>query len=462
MQQSIQRGNVANSYSALIKLAFPAIISMMSVTFMGMADTIMVGRLGSTELAAVGMGGMLVFTLLSFMWGLSGSVTTLVSHYVGARQFELCDRVLRNALLLISFLGVAFFCFSFFTLQFFGWMDPSPEVQALGAAYAKWRLMGGIFVAFNFLMTGYFQGLGDTKSPMWLSLIANLVNILLDYLFIFDHGRFGGYGVEGAAWATVISNIISSSLFFLIYAKRRKAGPHELGRDASFVDRIQLKKLIKLSIPMGLQNFLAIASFLALATVVGWVGVADLAGYQIAIQLDHLSFMPVLGIAQATQVMVGQFLGSGNRHGAWIGVKRSFLMAALFEGVIAILCFVFARDIFSFFSSDPDVIHLGGQILLLAPVWMVSDSIYVICFSVLRGAGDVNWSMIVGACLHWLKIPVAYLAGVTYGYGLLGVWTVVTLHILIAALIFYWRVYRGKWMDIRLVHPMMPIKSDNP
>ena len=447
---------VKNSYSGILKLSLPVVISMLSSNLMSISDTIMVGRLGETELAAVGIGSIVIFTCLSLMWGISGATTTKVSHYFGSKQYLLCDRLVRSATLLAIGFGICFFILAQFTTPFFSIMTPDTEVQKLGAVYAHWRLMGGIFVAYNFLMNGYFQGIGNTRVPMWIAMGTSLLNILLDYLMIFDHGSFGGYGVAGAAIATVISTAVGSAIYITLFFTRIHGNLADMDVPDGF-DRRELKDLTKLAIPMSMQNFLGISSFLVMSAIIGWIGSRELAAQQIISQIDQFAFMPIVGLSQAIQVLTGQYLGSENRHGAWVGIKRAYLMGAIFEATIALFCILNREFVPSIFTSDPNIIALSSKIMFLTPLWMIPDALYVVSFNVLRGGGDVKWPMLVGTILHWLKLPFVYLVGIKLGWGLFGVWVVVSIQLALMAIIFFARVRQGKWMQHSLNRIQLPV-----
>ena len=438
--------------SGLLKLALPVVVSMISVTLMGLVDTLMVGRLGNLELASVGLGAIFVHTIYSFAMGMTGSVSTLVSQYFGAKRFQECRRIWGPGILVALGVGGGSFLFSFYSEYFFRWMNPAEEVQELATLYSSWRLLGGSVVVFNLVVSGFLHGIGDTKSPMWVALIINLANIVLDYFLIFGWGLWGGYGVWGAALATVMANVLGSILYVYLFFSNpfaKKYSPFSW----KLWDGEMLKKMFGLGLPTGLQFFFGMLSFLIFSIFVGWMGVASLAANQIILQLDELAFLPAMGIGRGVQILVGQSIGAKVPEEAYQVVKKGYLIAFLFEFVSAFLFLVFSKQIIGAFTSDAEVLQLSSKVLWLAPLWMTADAIFIVSFQALRGAGEVTWPMVVGITNSWLKIPLAYLFGFYFGFGIFGCWLSLTFQILFSALLFWRRFHQRKWQQLEVVAP---------
>src|SRR3989338_5626678 len=294
-------------------------------------------------------------------------------------------------------------------------------------------------------MTGFFQGIGNTKIPMWVSLAANLLNAVLAWVWVLGWNGHGGYGVAGAACATVVANLFSSLLYWFFF-RRSSLGRSE--NDSLFpLDLAMLKKLTTLGVPIGAQMFFGITSFIVFCLFIGWLGDADLAANRIVLQMDQLAFMPIVGIGQAAQVIVGQYVGAGQ---PWIAkqlTRKAILLGTVFEVVLGLLYLGFAGPIVRFFSNDPAVIALGIPVMRFAIVWMAFDATFLISMSALRGAGDVRWPMMMNLLTSYgLRLPLVYWISFTWGYGFFGAWVGLTISLILLGLILYARFASGRWM----------------
>ena len=176
-------------YYEVLKLAYPIVISMVSRTVMTFVDTAMVGRLGTSQMAAVGLAGITTWTILSFFSGLLTCINTFVAQHHGANQPRMVAIITWQGLYLAFGSYLLLILVSQFSPYLFALMKPSLEVQQFGTAYIQIRLFGGIGTLIYFAMSSYFRGIGDTRTPMWIEIFANLTNMTFDYLLIF--GKFG-------------------------------------------------------------------------------------------------------------------------------------------------------------------------------------------------------------------------------------------------------------------------------
>ena len=345
MQQNVESGGVKGGrtgpggYREVWLLAYPIVITMLSRTAMMFVDSAMVGRLGATELAAVGLAGILTWTLFSFFQGFLGSVNTFVAQRYGAGN--------RRGITVAAWQGIYLALGSYliillinqFTVPAFALMKPSSEVQRLGVIYTQIRLYGGITVFISFGMASFLRGVGDTKTPMRIEIVVNLVNLLFNYLLIF--GKFGCPRLEvvGAAIATLIAGVVAVICYFAVFLSRKLNRAFQT-RSYFQIDLRDLRRILRIGLPMGVHNLMDMGSFTVFTALIGRMGDVALAANNAAITLISTSFMPLFGISMAATTLVGHYIGSGQLHYARRSGYTAIKLGVVYTFFVAIAFFV--------------------------------------------------------------------------------------------------------------------------
>lgn len=438
------------SYTEVWLLSYPIILSMISQTVMWTVDTIMVGKLGSTELGAVGLGGIIVWTIMSFFVGVATSVTTFVAQDYGAgRKFD-CGANVWQGIYMALAAGVLIMICRELMDDLLRWIRPSKDVQSLADDYMRARMLGGFFVVYHFTVGNFFRGIGDTKTPMWILAGANLANIILDYLMIFGHAGFPKLGVMGAGYATAISNVLASAFFAwrLHFGKTSVS----LGSRARYrLDLSRLRRMLRVGIPVGIHYIADMSSFTVFSAYISRMGNAPLAANHIVIQVLSFSFMPCQAFGLAANTLVGQYLGAGRPDRAELGAIRAVRMGLYFAMTLAVSFVAFRNLILSIFTRDPDVIAVGGTLILLAALFQLFDALQMVASGALRGSGDTRWPMFMSSSLAYLFfLPLAYLFGTVLDRGVVGAWEAATIYIVALGSIMYLRFKKGAWKDIEI------------
>ena len=297
MQQNVEIRGVKGGmegpggYREVWLLAYPIVITMLSRTAMMFVDSAMVGRLGATELAAVGLAGILTWTLFSFFQGFLGSVNTFVAQRYGAGDRRGITVAAWQGLYLALGSYLIILLLNLFTVPAFALMKPSLEVQRLASIYTQIRLYGGITVFISFGMASFLRGIGDTKTPMRIEIVANLVNLLLDYLLIF--GKFGCPRLEvtGAAIATLVAGVVAVICYFAVFLSRKSNRAFQT-RSHFHIDSRDLRRILRIGLPMGVHNLMDMGSFTVFVALVGRMGDIALAANNAGVTLISTSFMP--------------------------------------------------------------------------------------------------------------------------------------------------------------------------
>ena len=423
---------------------------MVSQTIMWTVDSAMVGHVGKTELAAVGLGGLMVFTLYSFFIGLSYSINPYVSQSLGARNYSNCSHYMWHGL----YLGIASGAIILAIRHFNPWtidvLGPPPEVRPLCLTYSSIRMLSGPFFILHYYYSNFFRGIGNTRTPMKVAIVANLTNIVIDYFLIFGKGPFPALGVAGAAWATFISNVLSASILCVISlssAYRRRFETHRHWQ----LRRGSISKLLKVGTPIGLHYVLDIGSFLVFSAYVGRIGIEALATNQIIIQILALSFMPCNGIAVAATTLMGRYIGAGDLHLAKKSGYRALHLGLILTGLIALCYLLFPESLIRLFNDDPTVVYLGKRIILLAALFQLFDGVQIVTSGSLRGAGDTKVPMMLALGGGWfLFLPLAYIFGSLLHGGIVGAWVGATIYVVFLGVGMFLRLKTDHWKRIKL------------
>jgi MATE family multidrug resistance protein len=444
--RSVLKGN----YREVWFLAYPAILTMMSQTIMSLVDMWMVGRLGTAELAAVGLAGTLVWSIFSFFNGTVSSVNTFVAQYYGAREHERCGSNTWQGLYLTVLFGIILALIGYWSGAFFDLMRPSPQVRRLGIAYTQIRLMGGGFFVAYLTLSCFFRGIGNTKTPMKVVVIANLINIVFDWILIFGKIGFPRLGVRGAAIATVFANVFAALALLSIFLSKRYNEMFRSRRTIRF-RWPEMQRMLRIGTPIGVQYFLDMGSFLVFAAMIGRMGDVQLAASNISIRLLSLSFLPAFGISIAATSLVGQYIGSKDPDRAILSGYTAIKMGLFYSACIAIVFLILRKPLIGLFDDSAEVLTYGARILLLAAAFQLFDAVGIVSSGGLRGAGDTRWIMMVGVSYAWLLfVPLALLFGYALDMGVVGAWMGATIYIIIFGLTLFWRFWSRKWMAIKI------------
>ena len=435
------------SYGEVMSLAWPIVVSMLSYTFMSLADTVFVAQLGTTEVAAVGLAATATFTLICFGMGLLNAVKVIASQAWGADKPERAREVGWQGI------GVGVLC----GLLVMGLIPTAPIVLGLmggvggvldlGIEYFNIRLLAVVPIFVSIAAFGYFQGIGDTKTPMRVQVAANVLNIGLDYLLIFGVGPFPEMGTAGAAVATAIAfgvqGVVGVALFW-----RATAG------DRSF--RLAgVGELLRLGLPIGVRYFLDVASWAVFTAFVARMGEAHLAAHTIAIRIVSVSFLPGYGIGEAACVLTGQAVGAKDIDAAHRVARRATIIGLWVMGICGVGFLLFGAELVGLFKPDAKVLQIGTHLLVIAAAFQLADAVAMIKTGALNGVGDTTFVMIASVSCAWaVLVPLGYLLCVHTGWGAAGAWIAITIEVTVLALV-YWRRWDGKRPTLRAVRQQL-------
>ncbi len=423
----------------------------MSFVIMDFVDKVFVSRLGVDNLAAVGSAGIWAYTLGVFFVGIAGCVSTFSAQSLGRGNRENCSGYAWQGIYISIAAGSTVLLMWPLSRPLFERMGHAPEVLELELSYFRIRVLGFAFVAWQAALAGFFQSINRPIIPMYTTLVANVANIVLDYVLIFGKLGAPALGISGAAIATVISLALQVILLQAIFLNAEVNREYGSRRGWRF-DWTKARDLFAIGWPSGVSSFLDVASWSIFTSfIIGGFGTVQLASHTAAISYMHLIFIPAMGLSMAATPIVGQWIGRGDIRIAKSRAYTAMRIAIVFMVTVGLTLAILGPYLMRVFSSDPEVINLGHTLLILAAIFAGFDAITIVLAGALRGAGDTRWMMItlsIGA--YGVSLPLAWLFAHPMGLGARGAWIGETIYIILLSGVFLWRFHGEAWRDIRI------------
>tara|TARA_B110000503_G_scaffold23488_1_gene36784 strand:- start:19108 stop:20502 length:1395 start_codon:yes stop_codon:yes gene_type:complete len=432
-----------------IALAGPVILGMLGHTLVAFVDNIMVGQLGTAELAAVSLGNSFMFIAMSLGIGFSTAITPLVAEAEGEDNVSKGKSAFKHGLFLCTILGIALFLMVFLAKPLMHMMKQPDEVVALAMPYLT-------YVAISLIPLIIFQafkqcsdGLSLTRNPMYATLIANVVNVVLNYMFIFGHWGAPAMGVEGAAMGTLASRVIMVVFLWYVMSTHTKARHYVTQLKLWQLRSDILRKIMRLGFPSAMQMFFEVAIFTAAIWLSGALGKNPQAANQIALNLSSMTFMVAMGFSVVAMIRVGNQKGKS----AFTELRRIAFSIFLLSGMASVvfaLSFLIFRDSLphlyldfddlSQLTDNAEVLKISTEILLIAALFQISDSIQVVALGALRGLQDVFLPTLYTFISYWLiGFPLSLYLGMYTDLGSTGIWIGLLAGLTAAALLLLWR-----------------------
>lgn len=437
-------GPDAGGYREVWLLAYPIILANISETLMGATDTFMVAQLGKVEVGAVGLGSMMAWLFYLPFLGLAMGVNTFVAQSYGAKTYEDCGRMTWQGLYIAAVSGLLILSGVLLAPALFALARPSAEAQQLGTVYLQYRLLDGPGLMIGMTVASFLRGIGDTRTPMKIGITVNILNVILNYGLIYGELGMPRLEVQGSAIGSAIAGWTGGVLYvacawhgrYAAYRIRRPAGP-------SWRD---IRRILRVGIPVGVQRFLDIGSFVIFGALIGRLGDGPLAANQIALQFMSIAYTFGLGVSIAASVLVGQYIGAKRLDLAERSAYTAVKLAMAYMTVIGLLFLTFPADIIRLFSADPEVVAYGRQGLIIAAFFQAFDACGIVLIGALRGAGDTRWAMMAALIGAWMVfLPLSYLLAMPLGLGFLGAWLGATVYICGLGVACYIRFRQGAW-----------------
>ncbi len=439
-------------FSYNIKLAYPVILGMLGHTLIGIVDNFMVGKLGSTELAAVSLGNSFIFIAMSLGIGFSTAITPLIAEADAEQKEDKIRATFHHGLLLCTILGVSLFILTVLSKELMYLMHQPAEVAALAAPYIDWVAFSLIPVI---IYQGYKQfadGLSHTKYSMYAIFLANVVHVFFNYVLIYGVWIFPKLGILGAALGTVLSRIMM--VVFMHYLMKNNEVLKKYFANFSFKDirKSILKKIIDLGMPSAMQMLFEVTLFTAAIWLSGSLGKNSQAANQIALTLASSTFMVAMGLSVTAMIRVGNTKGTNDYKYLVVVARSIFLLAIILEIIFGLVFVVFHNYLPHLFLNMSDVsqlvdneeiIKITAQLLLIAAIFQISDGIQVVVLGALRGLQDVKIPMYITFVAYWvIGFPISYYLGKYTELKAVGIWIGLLAGLTAASLFLYIRFAR--------------------
>ena len=433
-------------------------LGMLGHTFVSFIDNIMVGQLGTAELAAVSLGNSFMFIAMSIGIGFSTAITPLIAEADSSDNLQQARSAYKHGLFLCTTLGILLFLMVYFSKPLMYLMNQPEEVVALAIPYLD-------LVAFSLIPLVIFQaikqfsdGMSMTKYPMYATILANIVNVALNYVLIFGKFGFPELGIVGAAYGTLASRFIMV-LYLGILLRYKKRSARIVNNIKIFVlEGLMIKRIINLGSLSAMQMFFEVAIFTSAIWLSGLLGKNPQAANQIALNLSSMTFMVAMGLSVASMIRVGNQKGLQNfkelRRIAFSIFLLGFLFAVFFAGIFFIFhkslpnIYVDLNDAANY-ADNMEVLSIAAKLLLAAAFFQITDSLQVIVLGALRGLQDVKIPTVLTFISYWVVgFPVSYFLGKEDMYGSFGIWLGLLAGLSTAAILLF---IRFNWLTLKLI-----------
>ncbi|MCW3804973.1 MATE family efflux transporter [Plebeiibacterium marinum] len=415
--------NYRPHYIPNIKLALPVVFSQGGQMVVGLADTVMVGRLGATELAAVSFANGIFILGLVLSIGVAYGLTPLVGKAFGAGNRELSAQWLKQGLVANVLFAVGLMFLMFLVGLLTKYMGQAEEVVSLARPY-YYILVLSVFPYVIFLVFKQFaEGITNTRIAMVITLVANVLNIVLNYIFIFGKLGFPSWGLDGAGYATLVSRIVMGVLFVAAFVYLPFFNKYKRDCIGTRIQWTKVLEVIKVGFPIGGQMVIEVFAFSMGTLMMGWIDKDSLAAHQIVLSLASLTYMMSVGLSSAATIKVSNYFGANDFHNlkysAYAIIHKVIIFMA-FNGVMFVLL---RNELPRLFINDVNVVSIAAQLMVVAGVFQLFDGLQVTWLGILRGLQDVNAPSVI-AFVTWILIalPISYLCAFVFEMNAVGIW----------------------------------------
>lgn len=449
--------NFKAHFSKTFSLAYPVMLSQLGQVLVGVADSMMVGRLGAEPLAAASLANSIFFVLLMFGIGVSMAITPLVAMADGKNKRSRIGRLFRHGFTINMITGIVLFLVIVFFSPLLNYMNQPAQVVELAIPYLAIITLS--IVPFMFFQTfkQFAEGLSQTKQAMYITLVCNGLNVFLNWVMIYGNLGFPALGLNGAGWATLISRVLMGIVIAYYVFKSSRYKSFDLGFRIKRLSFPMITKMLKIGVPTGFQFIFEVGAFSTAAIMMGWIGVYALAAHQIAINLASISYMMASGLSAAAMVRVGNQLGRKDIKTLREAGFTVFAMAAIFMLVSAVFFIVFREFLPSLYIDDQTVIQMSASLLIIAGLFQLSDGIQVVGLGALRGMADVRIPTLVTFVAYWvIGLPLGYIFAFVLDMQEKGIWYGLLIGLTVTGFLL---LYRFHTLSARLLQKEKEIQS---
>ena len=450
-KSSFFKGLDKHSSITIMALALPAMIENILQVLIGVVDTYFIGKIGTEAIAGVGVTNLIMNIYIAFFLALGVGTTAIVSRNIGGDNIENANDAVKQSIIMALGIGIVFGIINFvFSKKILLVLGAEERVLKYALPYFLSVAVPSIFLCLMLVLSSSLRGAGDTKTPMKITFVTNLINIILDYILIFGIFGFNGLGILGAGIATTISRIVGVILL-LKQINNNKTKIHIKIIDKWHIDKAILKSITKIGFPAALEKLIMRFGQLVYGGMIIKIGTEAYAAHNIAGTIETFSYLPGMGFGIAAATLVGQNLGAKKTNEAQSIGMTSYFLATGFMVVVSAICYIFAPYLAGLFSEDLVVIDLVVKVLRIIALFQPFLSATLVITSALQGAGDTKFPMYSTFIGIWgIRVLGVYILGMKLKWGLVGVWIAYALDVTVRGIILMIRFMKGKWKEIEI------------
>lgn len=437
---SIFSPSYLKNYKATVLLAYPVVLSQLGHILVGVADTAMVGQIGIVEQAAVALSNGLYTIVLVFGLGVSYGITPLVAAADSSKNISENVALFKHGIIINTLLGIFLFLLLLLFSPVLNFFNQKKEVVELAIPFLNVMMLGMIPLCIFSGFKQFLEGLSYTRMAMFITIGANALNILLNYLMIFGHWGFPEMGLMGSCWASFISRVAMATVMFLYVYCNKHFKVYWQDFNLKNMSKELTKKILALGVPSGLQWVFEVGAFAFAVVMIGWINPESQAAHQIALSIAAVTYMMASGLSAAASVRVGNQAGLKNREGVRTAGFSAFIIVMLFMGLMALSFILLQNQLPALFSKETIVIQIASGLLVIAAFFQLSDGIQVVGLGALRGVKDVKIPTLITLIAYWLiALPLSYLFAFKLHLGVKGIWYGLLLGLTTAAILLFLR-----------------------
>lgn len=435
----------------IMPLAIPVIIENILQVLLGTTDTYFAGKLNSNAIAAVGITSLIMNIYIAFFTAVGIGTTTIVSRNIGLNKPNKAAEAVKQSIILtviISFIiGIISYIFAEPILTILG---AKQEVLVYALPYFMVVAVPSVFLCLMLVLSSALRGTGDTKTPMLVSLVANLINIILNYILIFGIWNFKGLGIAGGGLATTIARIIAVIMLLTCLCKGKTIIKLNLF-SKWIIDKKLLISISRIGIPAGIEKLIMRFGQLVYGAMIIALGTSAYVAHNIAGTIESYSYLPAMGFGVAAATLVGNNLGANKPEEAKKYVLAANTLSTILMVLIGIFFFITSPFLAKLFTSDKEVQKLVVAVIRMIALFQPFLSLTLVISSALQGAGDTKFPMYSTLIGIWgIRVVFGYLFSIIFDLGLVGIWLAYSLDIIIRGILLLLRFLKDKWKSIKI------------
>ena len=431
-------------YKDLLKLGLPIIIGQLGIIILSFADTMMVGRCGTAELAAASFVNNMFNLVIVFATGFSYGLTPVVGNHYGRGDSASVSRVLKNALAVNAVAATVLMLIMYVLYLNVHRLGQPSELLPLIRPYYVVLLISLLFVLLFNAFKQFADGITDTVTPMCVLLGGNVLNIFLNWVLIYGKLGAPAMGLLGAGVATLSSRAVMLLTFVVVFYVAKRYTPYVHGFRKTGINKEDFSLLNRIGMPVGLQMGMETASFSLSTIMVGWLGTVALAAHQIMLTVGQLGFMMYYGMAAAVAVMASNHHGQDDMAAVRSTVSAGFRIILVMAVLVSVPLLICRGGLGFLFADNAEVAAMVSSLVIPFVIYQFGDGLQCNYSNALRGISDVKMVSVFAFIAYFLiSLPSAYLFGFVFDWGLTGIWLSFPLGLTSAGLLFYLRFRRS-------------------